>query len=93
MATNQNTFIQFGNAGTSGDIGTTVQLQEREGSSKSDLLLSTPLSLELNIDNNNSPRDNVIFTAGSGSNRRVIAILDDRGNLKIAGRLTENASL
>ena len=87
----ESTVIQFGTAGTSGDIGSVIQLQDR-GNGTFDLLLSSPLSIEINIDNNNSPADEVKFTAGSGSNKRVIAILDEEGNLRIRGNVIPNST-
>ena len=86
----ENTVIQFGESGTSGD--TLIQLQDR-GDGKKDLLLTSPLSIEINIDNNNAPADEVKFTAGSGANKKVIAILDESGNLKIRGQVIPNSNL
>ncbi|NER37636.1 MAG: hypothetical protein F6J93_27355 [Oscillatoria sp. SIO1A7] len=83
--------IQFGSAGSFGDIGTVVELQKQPNSSKENLVLSSPLSIEINIDNNNSPSDQVIFTAGSGSNKKTIAILDQNGNLRLKGKVYEDA--
>lgn len=88
----ESTVIQFGASGTSGDIGAVIELQDR-GNGKKDLLLTTPLSVEINIDNNNSPADEVKFTAGSGANKKVLAILDENGNLKIRGKVMQDSNL
>ncbi|MBP0016216.1 MAG: hypothetical protein J7647_01510 [Cyanobacteria bacterium SBLK] len=86
----ENVGIQLGSGGTFGDIGTVIELQKR-GDNKENLVLSSPLSIEINIDNNNSPADQVLFTRGSGANKEIIAILDSDGTLLLKGGVIENA--
>ena len=84
--------IQLGNANSSSKLGTGVLLQTREGSKQQDMLLTSPLSIEINVDNNNYPSDEIKFTSGSGDKKKVLAILDQNGNLRIRGKVIPDSN-
>ncbi|MFD9084463.1 DUF6342 family protein [Streptomyces erythrochromogenes] len=55
-----------------------------------DVLISSPVSIELSVNTNYSTSqeaDKIYFTTHHGSTKKVIAVLDSDGNLHIAGRL------
>jgi hypothetical protein len=59
-------------------------------SPKKDVLISSPVSIELSVNTNHSSSqeaDKVYFTTHHGSTKKIIAVLDSDGNLHIAGRL------
>ncbi|MFE7095191.1 DUF6342 family protein [Streptomyces erythrochromogenes] len=62
-----------------------------------DVLISSPVSIELSVNTNHSTSqeaDKIYFTTHHGSRKKVIAVLDSDGNLHIAGRLiTEQKDL
>ncbi|MGW4897356.1 DUF6342 family protein [Kitasatospora sp. NPDC004240] len=66
-------------------------------SPKKDVLISSPVSIELSVNTNFSSSqeaDKIYFTTHHGSTKKIIAILDSDGNLHIAGRLiTEQKDL
>ena len=85
--------LHLGDAETFGDIGSCVHLVPRsDGSKKENIQISTPLSVEININNNNAGvgptfTDEVVITTGSGEQKKVLAVIDVYGNMKIAGKL------
>ncbi|MFH8882158.1 DUF6342 family protein [Streptomyces californicus] len=59
-------------------------------SPKKDVLISSPVSIELSVNTNHSSSqeaDKIYFTTHHGSTKKIIAVLDSDGNLHIAGRL------
>jgi hypothetical protein len=83
-----------------GDAHGRIKLQQNQvypDSSKKDVLISSPCSIELSVNTNHSTSqeaDKVYFTTHHGSTKKVIAVLDSDGNLRIAGRLiTEQKDL
>ncbi|MFC9996939.1 DUF6342 family protein [Nocardia sp. NPDC127526] len=63
-------------------------------SPKKDVLISSPVSIELSVNTNYSTSqeaDKIFFTTHHGTQKKIIAILDSDGNLHIAGRLIEGA--
>ncbi|PZT73379.1 MULTISPECIES: DUF6342 family protein [unclassified Streptomyces] len=70
-----------------------VQLRQNQvypGSPKKDVLISSPVSIELSVNTNYSSSqeaDKIYFTTHHGSTKKIIAVLDSDGNLHIAGRL------
>ena len=85
--------VHLGDSETHGDVGACMHLVARtDGSKKENLQITTPLSVEININNNNNGRgpsftDEVVITTGSGADKKVIAIIDIDGNLKLAGKV------
>lgn len=85
--------LHFGDSGTHGDIGSCLHLVARsDGSNKENFQVSSPLSVEININNNNDGigpefTDEVVITTGSGAQKKVLAIIDVHGNLRIAGEV------
>ncbi|WP_247692868.1 DUF6342 family protein [Streptomyces sp. RK31] len=73
------------------------QNQTYPDSPKKDVLISSPVSIELSVNTNYSTSqeaDKIYFTTHHGSAKKVIAVLDSDGNLHIAGRLiTEQKDL
>jgi hypothetical protein len=68
------------------------QNQQYPNSPKRDVLISSPVSIELSVNTNHSTSqeaDKIFFTTHHGSQKKIIAILDSAGNLHIAGRLIE----
>ncbi|MER7703709.1 DUF6342 family protein [Kitasatospora sp. NPDC097605] len=78
---------------TEGDTHGRVKLVENRvypGSPKRDVLISSPVSIELSVNTNHSSSqeaDKIYFTTHHGSTKKIIAVLDSDGNLHIAGRL------
>ncbi|MFP3991240.1 DUF6342 family protein [Streptomyces sp. E11-3] len=74
-----------------------VQNQIYPTSPKKDVLISSPVSIELSVNTNYSTSqeaDKIYFTTHHGRTKKVIAVLDSEGNLHIAGRLiTEQKDL
>ncbi|WP_326756732.1 DUF6342 family protein [Streptomyces hirsutus] len=83
-----------------GDTHGRVKLRQNQvypTSPKKDVLISSPVSIELSVNTNYSTSqeaDKIYFTTHHGSAKKVIAVLDSDGNLHIAGRLiTEQKDL
>lgn len=83
-----------------GDTHGRVKLRQNQvypNSPKKDVLISSPVSIELSVNTNYSTSqeaDKIIFTTHHGSTKKIIAVLDSDGNLHIAGRLiTEQKDL
>ncbi|WP_433347096.1 DUF6342 family protein [Micromonospora sp. CA-111912] len=78
-----------------GDTHGRIKLRQNQcypTSPKRDVLISSPVSIELSVNTNHSTSqeaDKIFFTTHHGSQKKIIAILDSDGNLKIAGRVTE----
>ncbi|MEU2894814.1 DUF6342 family protein [Streptomyces sp. NPDC001273] len=78
-----------------GDTHGRVKLRQNQvypTSPKKDVLISSPVSIELSVNTNYSTSqeaDKIYFTTHHGSQKKTIAILDSEGNLHIAGRLIE----
>ncbi|MFY1655628.1 DUF6342 family protein [Solwaraspora sp. WMMB762] len=68
------------------------QNQVYESSPKKDVLISSPVSIELSVNTNHSTSqeaDKIYFTTHHGSQKKIIAVLDSNGDLYIAGRVIE----
>ncbi|MFI7137787.1 DUF6342 family protein [Streptomyces massasporeus] len=83
-----------------GDTHGRVKLRQNQvypSSPKKDVLISSPVSIELSVNSNYSTSqeaDKIYFTTHHGSTKKIIAVLDSDGNLHIAGRLiTEQKDL
>ncbi|WP_046780420.1 DUF6342 family protein [Streptomyces yangpuensis] len=83
-----------------GDTHGRIKLRPNQvypNSPKKDVLISSPVSIELSVNTNYSTSqeaDKIYFTTHHGSTKKVIAVLDSDGNLHIAGRLiTEQKDL
>ncbi|MFH8434629.1 DUF6342 family protein [Streptomyces sp. NPDC018007] len=83
-----------------GDTHGRVKLRQNQvykSSPKKDVLISSPVSIELSVNTNHSSSqeaDKIYFTTHHGSTKKIIAVLDSDGNLHIAGRLiTEQKNL
>ncbi|MGI5255770.1 DUF6342 family protein [Streptomyces angustmyceticus] len=62
------------------------------GTDKKDVLISSPVSIELSVNTNQSSTqeaDKIYFTTYHGSEKKIIAVLDSDGNLQIAGNLVQ----
>ncbi|MEU1226115.1 DUF6342 family protein [Streptomyces sp. NPDC005828] len=76
-----------------GDTHGRVKLRENQvypGTPKKDVLISSPVSIELSVNTNYSSSqeaDKIYFTTHHGSTKKIIGILDSDGNLYIAGRV------
>ncbi|MYR55087.1 hypothetical protein GTY54_02095 [Streptomyces sp. SID625] len=76
-----------------GDTHGRVKLRQNQvypTSPKKDVLISSPVSIELSVNTNYSSSqeaDKIYFTTHHGSTKKIIAVLDSDGNLHIAGRL------
>ncbi|MEU3398087.1 DUF6342 family protein [Streptomyces filamentosus] len=76
-----------------GDTHGRISLRENQvypGTPKKDVLISSPVSIELSVNTNHSSSqeaDKIYFTTHHGSTKKIIAVLDSDGNLHIAGRL------
>ncbi|MCL6302422.1 DUF6342 family protein [Streptomyces kronopolitis] len=76
-----------------GDTHGRIKLRQNQiypTSPKKDVLISSPVSIELSVNTNYSTSqeaDKIYFTTHHGSTKKVIAVLDSDGNLHIAGRL------
>lgn len=72
-----------------------VQNRKYPTSPKKDVLISSPVSIELCVNSNYSTSqeaDKIFFTTFHGSTKKVIAVLDSNGNLAIAGGLAQMQS-
>ncbi|MGP4043247.1 DUF6342 family protein [Streptomyces sp. 2A115] len=83
-----------------GDTHGRVKLRPNQvypNSPKKDVLISSPVSIELAVNTNLSTSqeaDKIYFTTYHGRTKKIIAVLDSDGNLHIAGRLiTEQKDL
>ncbi|WP_098011363.1 DUF6342 family protein [Streptomyces sp. sk226] len=83
-----------------GDTHGRVSLRQNQvypNSPKKDVLISSPVSIELSVNTNHSSSqeaDKIYFTTHHGSTKKIIAVLDSNGDLHIAGRLiTEQKDL
>ncbi|WBB56862.1 DUF6342 family protein [Verrucosispora sp. WMMD573] len=78
-----------------GDTHGRIRLRQNQfypDAPKKDVLISSPVSIELSVNTNYSTSqeaDKIFFTTHHGSTKRIIAILDSEGNLQIAGRVME----
>lgn len=76
-----------------GDTHGRIKLRQNQvypTSPKKDVLISSPVSIELSVNTNFSSSqeaDKIYFTTHHGSTKKIIAVLDSDGNLHIAGRL------
>ncbi|MFI6143724.1 DUF6342 family protein [Streptomyces griseus] len=76
-----------------GDTHGRIKLRQNQvypTSPKKDVLVSSPVSIELSVNTNHSSSqeaDKIYFTTHHGSTKKIIAVLDSDGNLHIAGRL------
>ncbi|MEE1813889.1 DUF6342 family protein [Streptomyces sp. SP18ES09] len=76
-----------------GDTHGRIKLRQNQvypNSPKKDVLISSPVSIELSVNSNLSSSqeaDKIYFTTHHGSTKKIIAVLDSDGNLHIAGRL------
>ncbi len=76
-----------------GDTHGRIKLRQNQvypSSPKKDVLVSSPVSIELSVNTNHSSSqeaDKIYFTTHHGSTKKIIAVLDSDGNLHIAGRL------
>ncbi|MEU7021209.1 DUF6342 family protein [Streptomyces sp. NPDC046203] len=60
------------------------------GTDKKDMLIGSPVSIELSVNTNFSSSqeaDKIYFTTHHGSTKKIIGILDSNGDLYIAGRV------
>ncbi|MEV6981552.1 DUF6342 family protein [Sphaerisporangium sp. NPDC051017] len=67
-----------------------VQNRTYPNSPKRDVLVSSPVSIELSVNTNFSSSqesDKIYFTTHHGSTKKIIGILDSNGDLYIAGRV------
>ncbi|MCX4804573.1 MULTISPECIES: DUF6342 family protein [unclassified Streptomyces] len=81
-----------------GDNHGRIKLRQNQiAPTSKDVLISSPVSIELSVNTNYSTSqeaDKIYFTTHHGSTKKVIAVLDSDGNLHIAGRLiTEQKDL
>ncbi|MBB4986507.1 MULTISPECIES: DUF6342 family protein [Streptomyces] len=76
-----------------GDTHGRVKLRQNQvypSSPKKDVLISSPVSIELSVNTNYSSSqeaDKIYFTTHHGSTKKIIGVLDSDGNLYIAGRV------
>ncbi|MFE3199373.1 DUF6342 family protein [Embleya sp. NPDC055664] len=76
-----------------GDTHGRIKLRQNQvypTSPKKDVLISSPVSIELSVNTNYSTSqeaDKIYFTTYHGSTKKIIAVLDSDGNLRIAGKL------
>ncbi|WP_254847343.1 DUF6342 family protein [Frankia sp. CcI156] len=71
------------------------QNQKYPNSPKKDVLISSPVSIELSVNTNYSTSqeaDKIFFTTHHGNQKKIIAVLDSNGDLYIAGRVIEGQS-
>jgi len=79
-----------------GDTHGRVKLRQNQvfpTSSKKDVLVSSPVSIELSVNTDfstNQEADKIYFTTHHGTQKKIIGILDSDGNLHIAGRLIQD---
>ncbi|MEV3931214.1 DUF6342 family protein [Streptomyces sp. NPDC049944] len=70
-----------------------VQNRKYPTSPKKDVQIVSPNSIEIQVNSDESTSteaDKVFFTTSYGTFKKVIAVLDSEGNLRIAGRVIEN---
>ncbi|MER8096614.1 DUF6342 family protein [Streptomyces goshikiensis] len=78
-----------------GDTHGRVKLRQNQiypTSPKRDVLISSPVSIELSVNTNFSTSqeaDKIYFTTHHGNQKKVIAVLDSNGDLHIAGRVIQ----
>ncbi|WP_306356062.1 MULTISPECIES: DUF6342 family protein [unclassified Nocardia] len=78
-----------------GDTHGRIRLRQNQcypESPKKDVLISSPVSIELSVNTNYSTSqeaDKIFFTTHHGDTKKIIAVLDSDGNLFIAGRLMQ----
>ncbi|MFE9792728.1 DUF6342 family protein [Streptomyces goshikiensis] len=78
-----------------GDTHGRVKLRQNQiypTSPKRDVLISSPVSIELSVNTNFSTSqeaDKIYFTTHHGNQKKVIAVLDSNGDLRIAGRVIQ----
>ncbi len=78
-----------------GDTHGRVRLRQNQkypSSPKKDVLISSPVSIELCVNTNYSTSqeaDKIFFTTHYGCMKKVIGVLDSQGNLSISGRVME----
>ena len=68
------------------------QNQKYPDSPKKDILISSPVSIELSVNANYSTSqeaDKIFFTTHHGCMKKIIGVLDSNGDLRIAGRVME----
>lgn len=81
-----------------GDTHGRIKLRQNQvypTSPKRDVLISSPVSIELSVNTNFSTSqeaDKIFFTTHHGSQKKIIAILDSNGDLYIAGRVISGAT-
>ncbi|GCD98472.1 DUF6342 family protein [Embleya hyalina] len=83
-----------------GDTHGRVKLRQNQvypTSPKKDVLISSPVSIELSVNTNHSTSqeaDKIYFTTYHGSTKKIIAVLDSEGNLHIRGKvITDQTNL
>ncbi|WP_306359776.1 DUF6342 family protein [Nocardia sp. CC227C] len=80
-----------------GDTHGRIRLRQNQcypSSPKKDVLISSPVSIELSVNSNYSTSqeaDKIFFTTHHGSMKKIIAVLDSNGDLYITGRLIQEA--
>ncbi|CUU59210.1 hypothetical protein Ga0074812_125101 [Parafrankia irregularis] len=78
-----------------GDTHGRIRLRDNQvypNSPKKDVLISSPVSIELSVNTNYSSSqeaDKIIFTTHHGNQKKIIAVLDSQGDLYIAGRVIQ----
>ncbi|MEU5757644.1 DUF6342 family protein [Nocardia sp. NPDC047648] len=76
-----------------GDTHGRVKLRQNQvypTSPKKDVLISSPVSIELSVNTNFSSSqeaDKIYFTTHHGTQKKIIAVLDSNGDLYVAGRV------
>ncbi|MFI6219965.1 DUF6342 family protein [Nocardia salmonicida] len=76
-----------------GDTHGRVKLRPNQvykNSPKKDVLISSPVSVEISVNTNFSTSqeaDKVYFTTHHGTQKKIIAVLDSNGDLYVAGRV------
>ena len=78
-----------------GDTHGRVKLRQNQkypSSPKKDVLISSPVSIELSVNTNYSTSqeaDKIFFTTHYGNIKKVIGVLNSQGDLYLAGRVIE----
>ncbi|MEV6072489.1 DUF6342 family protein [Nocardia sp. NPDC052001] len=78
-----------------GDTHGRVKLRDSQvypNTPKKDVLISSPVSIELSVNTNFSSSqeaDKIYFTTHIGNTKKIIAILDSNGDLYVAGRVIQ----
>ncbi|MRH88008.1 hypothetical protein GFY24_11215 [Nocardia sp. SYP-A9097] len=79
-----------------GDTHGRVRLRDNQvypNTPKKDVLISSPVSIEFSVNTNYSTSqeaDKIFFTTYIGNVKKIIAILDSRGDLRIAGKIIQD---